>query len=530
MPRPLGMTRREFLVRASAGVSSCALASLAGACSFALPSGGGQLAGRGGADSSTPRSGGTLRYALIGDYGSLDGQTVGLQAVDNLWSVWDRLSFYDKEMRPQPMLAESWEVSNDFTQIAFKLRQGVRFHTGRELTADDVTWSLQRLLDPKIGSTLTGRAQAMVSLAAPDKYTVVVKAARPWVEAFDFFEYVNIVDPVTFQSVGATRPTGTGPFVFAEYVQGDHLRLIKNKNYWRGDRPYLDEVLVTMHRDGQAAVLQMEAGAVDLIGFGLPIAAAVRLQSDPKYQVLVNANTGAFWNLVPNCTVFPTNDKLVRQALNYALDRKRIADVIWHGLAKPEALPWSPTSPAYNATRAGAFGFDLDKARSLLKEAGASNIHLDLFWSTSTNDLATVAQIYQGDLAKIGVDLTLVPLESAAFGKVVQSKTFQGFLLGGGLNGHLKPASQVLGPYYGPEINYAGFKDNAYSQLASQVLAETDPAKQPGLYDQLNDYVLDQSWVMPLTQNPPNLAARNAVRGLRYDAHEALVLPDVWLA
>ncbi|HEV7664710.1 MAG TPA: ABC transporter substrate-binding protein [Chloroflexota bacterium] len=527
MSRLTGITRRELLARLSAGVSGCALAGLMWACS---PAGGAATAGGRVAESVTPRRGGTLRYALIGDYGTLDGQTVALQAVDNLWSVWDRLTFYDKDMQAQPMLAESWEVSSDFTQIEFKLRRGVQFHTGRELTADDVKWSLLRLQDPTIGSTLTGRAQAMVGVDAPDKYTVVVKASRPWAEAFDFFEYVNIVDPITFQAVGVTRPTGTGPFVLSEYVPGDHLRLIRNKNYWRNDRPYLDEVLVSMTRDGQAAVLQLEAGAVDLVGFGLPIAAAVRLQNDPKYQVLVDASTGAFWALVPNATVAPTNNRLVRQALSYAIDRKRIADLVWHGLAKPEALPWSPTSPAYNPAKAAAFTFDLDKARSLLEGSGVSNIHLDLVWSTTTNDFATVAQIYQADLAKIGVDLALMPLESAAFGKVVQSRTYQGLLISAGLNGHLRPASQVQGPFYGPEINYAGFKDDAYTQLASQVLAEIDPARQRVLYEQLNDYVLDQSWVMPVTQNPPHLVARSAVRGLRYDAHEALVLSDVWLA
>jgi len=71
----------------------------------------------------------------------------------------------------------------------------------------------------------------MTGVEAPDKYTVIVKASRPWVEAFDFFEQANIIDPVTFQAVGVTKPTGTGPFAFAEYAQGDHLRLVKNTNY-----------------------------------------------------------------------------------------------------------------------------------------------------------------------------------------------------------------------------------------------------------------------------------------------------------
>jgi peptide/nickel transport system substrate-binding protein len=550
------MTRRELLASGSVALSAMALTGAIGACSPGRPAAS-QPVAPGAAvgqtstppvsssaatpainavtsaateptTAATPRRGGTLRIGHTGFYPTLEGQTVLPSTNDLLWSMWDRLSAYDNTMQPQPMLAESWEIKDDYTQIKFNLRRGVEFHTGRELSADDVKWSIQRVQDPRTGSSLTGRAQPIVGIETPDKYTVVVKASRPWIEAFDFFEFVNIIDPVTFQDVGLSKPTGTGPFVFAEFVQGDHLSLVRNANYWQKDRPYLDEV-VSLIRDGQSAVTQLEAGALDLFGYQLPFADAVRLRQDSSYQVLINTAAGTTWNLYANCTIAPTNNKLVRQALNYALDRKRIAQVVWHGLAQPVTLPWSPTSQAYDASKSEAFGFDLDQASSLLAKAGVSGINLDLQWSTASDDFAIVAQIYQADLAKIGVGLTLKPLSPPVFIDFIQNKKYQGLSYVQGTNGQLQPAGLLQGGLYDPATNSAGFKDDAYTQLVNEVLSVTDPARQKSLYAQLNDYFLDQSWVLPVTQNPPRVAARANVHGLRYDAHETPVLSDVWL-
>jgi peptide/nickel transport system substrate-binding protein len=540
MSKSMGLTRRAFLARASACLPGVALAGAVGACSPALPTTGQPTAGgaSGGVQPTSgaaptadakPRRGGTLHYGTIGDFATLEGQTLLPTALDTIWSVWDRLTTYDTSMQVQPMLAESWDISSDYTQIKLNLRKGVQFHTGRELTADDVKWSLLRLQDPKIGGTLIGRAQVMIGVDIPDKYTVIVKASRPWAEAFDFFEYVNIIDPVTLQSAGLSKPTGTGPFVFAEYVQGDHVRLARNTNYWRNDRPYLDEVVVSISRDAQASVVRLEAGALDVVGFGLPVTAAARLQTDPKYQVVFNTTAGASWDLLANCRLAPTNDRLVRQALNHALDRKRISETVWRGQARPEALPWSTTSPAYDAAKADSVDFDLDKARSLLTASGASTPNLELMWPTAIDDFATAAQIYQADLAKIGVVVTLKPTEPAAFVPILARGSYQGLALVIGAYGHLQPANLFQGTVYGPEVNYAGFKSDEYARLVNQVLVSTDPSTQRLLYSQLNDYLLDQSFVLPVTQSPQHLAARANVRGLRYDAHEALVLSEVWL-
>jgi peptide/nickel transport system substrate-binding protein len=224
--------------------------------------------------------------------------------------------------------------------------------------------------------------------------------------------------------------------MFAEYAQGDHLRLVKNTNYWNSGLPYVEEVLVSIHADAQSAFVALEAGALDLISVGMPILDTLRLQQEPTYQVLLD-DAGNNWAAFLNCTRAPTDNKLVRQALNYTLNRQRMADAVWHGLEKPVSLPWSPGSPAYDAAKNGAYAFDLGKARSLLAQAGVTNTQLEIAWPASTPEFAILAQIYQADLAQLGFEVTLKPLEAAALGALNTTLDYQEVRLGVSAFGNL---------------------------------------------------------------------------------------------
>ncbi len=318
--------------------------------------------------------------------------------------------------------------------------------------------------------------------------------------------------------------------MFVEYARGDHLRLVKNASYWRNSLPHLDAVQVSIYSDAQSAVVALESGALDLISVGLPITDMLRLQKDPSYQVLINDNTGTSLTAMLNCTRAPTDNKAVRQALNYALDRQRIAGTIWQGLESPVALPWSPASPAYDVSKNQSYAFDLDTARSLLSQAGPANTKLDIVWVAGAPEYELLAQIYQYDLAQIGFNVTLKPTDFAAWRQSAYNVDYQGVLLVQFGLGNLNPASGTSGTTYGPQFNFAGFQDDAYTQLANQVVSETDPVEQQQLYSQLNDYYLDQSWALPVVPNPEHVAAGSNVHGLRYDSRPGLVLAEVWLS
>ena len=308
--------------------------------------------------SPQPRSGGTLRAALTADLPNLDPHINTTTAHENLFLAFDRIIQYDDQLHPQPMLAESWDLSTDLRQIKFNLRKGVQWHTGREFTSDDVKWNLLRVRDPKSPSVgFRNQSNWFTTIETPDKNSIILKSEQPRPALFDLFEYLNIIDPLTMEGPEAKlKAVGTGPFVFSEWAQGDHILLTKNRNYWQTGRPYLDglqanvrdiqaEVRVSIVKDAQAMVAQLEGGAVDLIK-APPLRDAARLKADTQYKVVTHPASAQHFQQGVNTLVPPLDNKKVRQALNYALDRKRFSDTALLGTGQPIALPWLPSSPA----------------------------------------------------------------------------------------------------------------------------------------------------------------------------------------
>ena len=477
-----------------------------------------------------PRAGGTLRFGTTTDLLTLDGQDFS-SGGEGVLGVWDRLLEQDEKLVPQPRLAESFDWSTDGKQLQLTLRKGVQFHTGRELTADDVVWNLKRATgDNKLnGGVWVATFRPMTSVEAPDKYTVVLKSEQPWPGVFDALELLNIVDPITMQGPdGIQKPVGTGPFTFGEWVQGDHVRVVKNKNYWQSGRPYVDEIQTTVLRDAQAMVVALEAGTLDLV-LNPPLTDFVRLQKGGAYQTLPNPLSGSYYALVPNVTVPPLDSQPVRQALNFAIDRQRILDQVLQGVGRTEDLPWAPSSPAYEPEKNTHYAFDLDKARSLLAAAGVAGAQLDLMYSTASPAFGTIAQIIQSDMARIGVTLTLSPTEPAAAQAAQREHRFK-VILGGGQKAQLHPSKIVSGPYWDPSINIMGVKDDTYTQLVGAMSSEVDPVKRKQVYSTFNDYVLDQSYNMPIASLVQLAVLTQKVHGPRYNMNEWLVFTDTWLS
>src|SRR5262249_25629682 len=144
---------------------------------------------------ATPKSGGTLRIGQAGDIVNFDPHFFQFATSEGVWLAYDRLIQYDLSFRPQPMLAESWDVSSDAKQIKFNLRKAVQFHSGREMTSDDVKWTLTRIVDPKVGvGQFAAQATWFPTVETPDKYSIILKSEEPRPLMFDFFELLNIAD------------------------------------------------------------------------------------------------------------------------------------------------------------------------------------------------------------------------------------------------------------------------------------------------------------------------------------------------
>ena len=482
-----------------------------------------------------PRRGGTLRAGLVGDVGVINPHAIGPQPLQTIFSVWDRLIAYDASGKPQPMLAEAWDFSSDQTRLQFKLRRGVQFHSGRELTSDDVKWNLLRVRNPAVNANqFNKQSQWFTEIDTSDKYAVVLTLDRPRPSILDFFELFNIGDQATLDAPSGTDQQwiGTGPFKLADYRIGDHINFARNPNFWRSGQPYLDEFDVSIMRDGAAASVQLEAGALDLV-FDPPAQDVTRWTSDARFGVYVNDKSGITGIMNMNTTVPPTNNKLFRQAIHYAIDRDRYVNTVLRKRGEARSLPWTSASPAYDANKNKHFTFDLDKAKSLIAQSGeAISGPIDFVYLTTEPPVGagSLAQILQSDLASIGVTLNLRNIEFATLSDTMSNLKYTIAYDAVFRYGEFEPSTgMTTSSQYNYEKNFAGFKDEQYTQMVTASQVESDPARRQALYAQLNDFLLDQSFSAPLASNPPIIAASSKVHDVGWNAHDQLQHDQLWM-
>jgi peptide/nickel transport system substrate-binding protein len=486
------------------------------------------------------KRGGTLRAAMVGDLTSIDGQQSLPGVTATVGNAYETLTRYDDNLQPQPVLAESWDLSGDGKQIKVNLRKGVQYQDGRELTSDDVSYSLMRVRNPQLAAVagqLASQSAWWTSVDTPDKYTIVLASDVPRPGVFDFFQYLTIVDKNLMDGPDVkSRANGTGAFAFVEWVPGDHVSMTRNANYWKTGLPYVDGLQTRIFRDAQAMVASLEAGAVDETD-APGLLDLVRLKADPKYQALVVAASGQFVCIVANTTLAPTDNKQFRQAINYAIDRKRFVDTVFQGIITDgQDLPFPPRAPAFDAERNQRYTFDLDKAKSLLQASGVTGADIELVYSNTTfGDLnQTLAQILQADLASIGVNLRLHPVDFQTQFDVASKRGYQGLLLSAGSSANLAEASSFLtrSRFYSPDAknSFTGLDSADYTRLIGMAATEPDAARRKDLYGQINDIILDESMAMAVSLYPQTALASANVHALSYDSRPGLTFATAWLA
>jgi len=489
---------------------------------------------------SIPKQGGTLRAGLAGELTSIDGQQSLPGITATVGNAYETLTRYDDHLQPQPVLAESWDQSSDGKQIKLNVRKGVLFHDGREFTSDDVKYSLLRLRDPKVApivGPLANQSAWWTTVDTPDKYTIVLASDTPRPGVFDFFQFFTIVDKNLMEGPDAhTKVNGTGPFMFVEWVEGDHVTMKRNPNYWRTGQPYFDSIETHLYRDAQAMVAGLEGGTLDEVD-APSLQDLVRLKDDPKYQALVVAASGQFVCFVANTTQPPMDNKQFRQAINYAIDRQRFASTVFKGLITGgQDLPFPPQAPASDTVRDQRYRFDLDKARSLLAASGVTNPEIDLVYSnTSFGDTNTpLAQIVQADLKSIGITVNLRPVDFPTQFDLGNRRAYSGLLLSVGSSAQLAEATSLLtrSRFFSPDpkTSFTGLDNPTYRQLINTAATEPDLAKRRDLYGQIEDIILDESASMSVSLYPQTALASARVHDLSYDFRPSLTYASAWLS
>jgi peptide/nickel transport system substrate-binding protein len=447
--------------------------------------------------------------------------------------VYDTLVTYDTQFTPQPRLASSWAWSADSRRLSLQLRPGVKFHSGRAFTSDDAKFNLEHLRDPSVGSNWLNYANLM-HITAPDPGTLVIDYDAPARGSFDVLAGTLMADQTSLVETNAGRGfVGTGPFRFQEWLPGDHFTVTRNPDYWQPGKPYLDQVELHIMADPQAALIALEAGSVDWLS-GVPGPDARRLEGDPAYQVMLTATGGTFYYVGFDVTVPTLADQRVRQAFNFALNRQRMVDTGLAGFGRPASVPWPRPSPGYDAAQDQAYRYDLTQARQLLEAANwDQNTGVTLALSSSGSLTVPMAQIYQADLASVGVNLNVQTLETVDFFSRLQTGGFGSAWMTsmGAMN--LSPATFLTSAFPVRVPNTSRFDSPRYQELIGEAFAETDDQKLKAELHELTQIILDTSFVAPIAEATDRDAGPEVARGVVHNAAWNLfglfAFEDVWV-
>ncbi|MBY0494227.1 MAG: ABC transporter substrate-binding protein [Cyanobacteria bacterium] len=380
----------------------------------------------------TPPRNGVVTVAVLSSPNSLDpriGSDETSQRIHTL--IYDYLLALDDKLRVVGGLASSWEQTDPVTYIVH-LREGVRFHDGHELTADDVVFTFGSFIDPKFVSPRKGAYRSLDRVEAVDPYTVRFVLKEP----FGSFP-INLVMPVVPEGAGPDlrdHPIGTGPYKFVSFAVDDNVTLTANADYFRG-KPANDGVVLKVVPDEIMRALELRKGTVDMVVNDLSPDVIHQLAAEQSVTIAESPGTDyAYVGINMRDPVL--KDRRVRHALGYAIDRQAIVEYLRRGLARPAIGILPPASWAFDET-VFQFTHDPAKAIALLEDAGyrdpdgdGPEPRLRLSLKVSTNEFIRLqAAVIQQDLKQVGIDLDVRSYEFATLYADVLKGNFQLFTL-----------------------------------------------------------------------------------------------------
>lgn len=406
------LSRRKLLQIGAGGMGAIALLNLTG-CQTAAPVG----APTTGEETATGPS--RLTIAYESDILKLDP---GIQQSGVDWPpaalVYNRLVEYDNTMMaPIPSLAESWEITDEGLTYVFQLRQGATFHSGREVTAEDVAFTFNRGFEIGPQGRFAGYMIAVDTFEASGVHEFVIRLAQPDVTFFPNLAVMSasIVDQETIEQID-TMPIGTGPYEFVEWVPGEHVLYSKYENYWNGEQlaQWPDEIMTTPIPETQTRVANLQSGQVD-IATDIPPEFHQQIEDDSNLQLLGQELSASYLCVIFSHERPPFQDnKLLRQAVARAIDKEAILNNVFFGSGEVGCSLIPSTHWAY--TEIDCPPRDLDAARSLVEESGFDTSTSITFRTFTDRGFGVpVAEIIQSNLAEIGLAVEIEPLEWAFY-------------------------------------------------------------------------------------------------------------------
>jgi peptide/nickel transport system substrate-binding protein len=480
-PWESAVTRRSLIVRAVGG--GVALTAL-GACG-----GGGTATTKTNAPPVKTRKGGMLRIGVSGG-GAQDTLDAHKGTTDadyaRITQLYDRLTEYDRENKLRLALAEELTPAKGATSWTVRLREGVTFHDGKPLTADDLIYSLQRISDPKdpknAASSLT--LVDFSGMRKLDDRTVRIPMKGPMVDFPD--QMTRLTAAIVPRGYDPKKPIGTGPFKFESLSPGQQSVFTRNPSYWRDGGAHVDGVTIINFADDTGRVDALLGGQVEAIT-NLPAAQISAIGANSALKVL-NSKTGAWQPFTMRVDKAPFDDVRVRQAFRLMVDREQMVKQVLSGNGTVGNDLYARNDPAY-ASDLPQRAQDLAQAKSLLKQAGREGLSIELVTAPVFQGAVEGAQVFAQQAKGAGVNVKIRKLDSATFyGPNYLKWVFsQDFWYS---NYYLVQAAQATMP--GAAYNETHWADPRWTKLVQQARGEVDDARRKELLHEAQKIEYDE--------------------------------------
>ncbi|MEZ4634990.1 MAG: ABC transporter substrate-binding protein [Caldilineaceae bacterium] len=550
--RDVAMNRRRFLQGSLGVAGSLAAAQFLAACApAAAPAPSGAETAAGEVVATGPQPGGRLVFAA---------ETIGESLEPGLWNgfgitnVHDNVGAYLTRPNssgvwtdpPEPSLAESWEVSDDGLVYTFKIRPGVKFHDGTDVDANAIVRSLTRQVNPDDSSYVEGLYMHTnytvnrKSIEATDDMTVVIELERP--DAAYLYRLFHpsaiTLSPASLDEFGAginTNLVSCGPFKVERFVPGSEVTLVAFEDFWEG-RPNLDEIIMRGYPDEGAMLAAIESGEVNFAPYP-PSSAVPRLQQSDAVKVMAGEPVV---NLFLGCCMLnaPMDNRDVRFAINYAINRENLIQAVLYGLGEQPATFVGPTEFGFDTAGYEVSKQDLDLAAEHVAASGLPTpIELALTYE-SNRFWPQIAELLKSDLEAVGFAVTLDPQDAG---------TYWGKVLGGEsqLNMNQRslwvpdPDNKVTLLFSGDgsaqgETGIVGAMPEYSAKMDELLVAgrqETDLTRRAEIYKEIQDLILEElPYIMLAYYTKPTVMAAN-VNGLAAGSAstERIFLQSVWI-
>lgn len=437
--------------------------------------------------------------------------------------LYNKLVRYNDRLQIEGDLAESWNYLDSRT-VVFKLRRGVRFHSGAEMTADDVKFTLERVLDPATRSPGRSFIDVIKTIETPDRYTVRLTLSLPLASLLSGLASANlsIVERAAVQQHGNLQRNvaGTGPYTLAEWVPDNFMRLARNPDYFRRGLPKIDTIIIRVIPDQASLLAGVRTRALDMATINQ---GPVIVQAKRESGIVVMQKPGLNLRIFSfNTSRPPFTDQRVRYALSWAIDRQAIVDTAEFGFATvsgpvPASTPWTlPPGelPSYRQSAA--------RARQLLADAGFPNgFSTRIVTSPTYEGGVAVAQVIQEQLRAVGVTATLDSIEWGTYINRWVARDFDTMIELRG--GDPDPDRFLYRTFHGTgAVNNFLFKDAAIDRLLERGRVNVDADRRRPIYDDLQRALVEAAPALFLYVPMETQVLQPYVRGFRIIGNGAL--------